>query len=69
MTGTSSSASANSRATASASKPIIGVEPRPSARAAFSEMFMQIEAGGLDDKPNVKIVRASAHAVILSVET
>jgi hypothetical protein len=34
MTGTSSSASANSRATASASKPIIGVEPRPSARAA-----------------------------------
>jgi putative tricarboxylic transport membrane protein len=36
---------------------------------AFSEMFMQIEAGGLDDKPNVKIVRASAHAVILSVET
>ena len=34
MTGTSSSASANSRATASASKPIIGVEPRPSAWAA-----------------------------------
>ena len=30
MTGTSSSASPNSRATASASKPIIGVEPRPS---------------------------------------
>jgi hypothetical protein len=34
MTGTSSSASANSQATASASKPIIGVEPRPSERAA-----------------------------------
>lgn len=30
---------------------------------AFSEMFMQIEAGGLDDKPDVKIVRASLHGV------
>jgi len=34
MTGTSFSSSANSRATASASNPIIGVEPRPSERAA-----------------------------------
>lgn len=34
MTGTSSSAKPKSRCTASASKPIIGVEPKPSERAA-----------------------------------
>ena len=34
VTGTSSSARPNSACTASASKPIIGVEPRPSDRAA-----------------------------------
>ena len=31
---------------------------------AFSEMFMQIEAGGLDDKPQVRIVRASLYAAV-----
>src|SRR3546814_524489 len=50
MTGTSSSASPNSRRTASSSKPIIGVEPRPASWVdAFAAIAKKLKGIGKDE--------------------